>query len=59
MLHGARAWAYMDNRSHVVPEDLQAVLPAVVAHRLTPSGTASGVERNDLVAHLLQQVAIP
>lgn len=59
MLHGARAWAYMDNRKHVVPEDIQAVLPAVVAHRLVPVNTASDVDRSDLVTHLLQQVAIP
>ena len=30
MLHGARAWAFMDGRDHVTPEDLQTVLPAIV-----------------------------
>jgi MoxR-like ATPase len=59
MLHGARAWAYMDGRNHVLPEDLQTVLPSVVAHRLNPAGELGGAGRNDLVAHLLQQVAIP
>lgn len=59
MLHGARAWAYMDDRNHVVPEDLQTVLPAIIAHRLSPSGEPGGASRNDLVARLLQQVAIP
>ena len=35
-------WAAMHNRGHVVPEDLQMVLPAVAAHRLVPSGDYSG-----------------
>lgn len=59
MLHGARAWAYMDDRKHVVPEDLQTVLPSIVAHRLSPAGELSGANRTDLVTRLLQQVAIP
>ena len=60
LLHGARAWAYMDGRKNVLPEDLQAVLPAVVAHRLAAAngdgGTGSGAR---LAEQLLQQVAIP
>ncbi len=59
MLHGARAWAYMDDRNHVLPEDLQAVLPSIIAHRLSPAGELGSTSRSDLVAHLLQQVAIP
>ncbi|MGN8199725.1 AAA family ATPase [Salinisphaera sp. RV14] len=31
----AQAWALIDGRDHVLPEDVQAVLPAVVDHRLT------------------------
>ncbi|MES1937963.1 AAA family ATPase [Salinisphaera hydrothermalis] len=30
----AQAWALIDGRDHVLPEDVQAVLPAVVDHRL-------------------------
>ncbi|MEY4597473.1 MAG: hypothetical protein RLZZ445_270 [Pseudomonadota bacterium] len=60
LLQGARAWAYTDGRKMVLPEDLQAVLPAVVAHRLAAAGTnssqASGAQ---LAEQLLQQVAIP
>ncbi|RPJ47440.1 MAG: MoxR family ATPase [Betaproteobacteria bacterium] len=59
MLQGSRAWAYMDGRNHVLPEDLQTVLPAIVAHRLTPAGEMRSTSRNDLAAQLLQQVAIP
>ncbi len=59
MLQGARAWAFMDGRDHVVPEDLQAVLPAIVGHRLSPAGGPGAAGRNELVAGLLEQVAIP
>ncbi|MGA0033265.1 MAG: AAA family ATPase [Burkholderiales bacterium] len=59
MLHAARAWAFMDGRDHMVPEDMQAVLPAVVGHRLNPSTGPGTTNRDDLVAALLQQVSIP
>lgn len=34
LLQAARAWALMAGRHHVLPEDIQAVLPHVVEHRL-------------------------
>jgi MoxR-like ATPase len=42
LLECARTWAVMQNRAHVVPEDLQMVLPAVASHRLVPSGDYAG-----------------
>ena len=40
LLAAARAWALIDHRDHVLPEDLQAVLPSVAAHRLHLPTTA-------------------
>lgn len=34
LLRSAKAWALMNGRGHVVPEDVQTVLPPVVEHRL-------------------------
>ena len=34
LLAAARAWSLLDRRDHVVIDDVQAVLPAVVEHRL-------------------------
>lgn len=34
LVRAARAWALMEGRHHVLPEDIQAVLPYVVEHRL-------------------------
>ncbi len=42
LLECARTWAVMQNRGHVVPEDLQMVLPAVASHRLVPSSDHAG-----------------
>ncbi|MEM8561704.1 MAG: AAA family ATPase [Pseudomonadota bacterium] len=42
LLECARTWAVMQNRGHLVPEDLQMVMPAVAAHRLVPSGDYAG-----------------
>ena len=42
LLESAKTWAVMHNRGHVVPEDLQMVMPAVASHRLVPSGDYAG-----------------
>lgn len=34
LLQCAKSWAMIHGRAHVVPEDIQAVMPAVLAHRL-------------------------
>ncbi len=34
LLHASKAWALIENRDYVIPEDVQAVLPAVTNHRL-------------------------
>lgn len=58
LLSAAKAWAYLDNREYVLPEDIQAVFIPVVAHRLEFSQSASGnVEQ--LIAELLASVAVP
>lgn len=56
LLHAAQAWALVTGRDYVLPEDVQAVLPAVIGHRL--------ISRNDTTSsdwpqQLIQQVAIP
>jgi MoxR-like ATPase len=56
--HAAQSWAYIGGRDHVEPEDVQAVLPSTVAHRLRP---AAGVTPSDeaWAARILGQVPIP
>lgn len=54
LLTAAKAWAYMDHRDAVIPEDIQAVLPAVAGHRLSADTRNS----DEIVAPLLKKVAI-
>jgi MoxR-like ATPase len=61
LLQAARAWAMLDGRNHVLPDDVQAVLTAVAGHRLRPAkGVATGHRaRAELVAELSKSVAVP
>ena len=59
LLHAARAWALMVGRGHVVPEDVQAVLPAVVGHRLVSASEVTHANGVDVAQHLIKQVPIP
>lgn len=59
LLRGARAWALLNGRGHVVPEDVQSVLPAVVEHRLHAQAAAmDAADGAALVDRLLRQVAV-
>ena len=57
LVHAARAWALIEGRDKVIPEDVQAVLPGVAGHRLRPAHDAA--RRFDLGATLLAAVPIP
>lgn len=58
LLRAARAWALLHRRSHVLPEDVQVVLPAVVGHRLHPGEDNLEQSTTDLVGCLLNAVAL-
>ena len=56
LLRSARAWALLDGRRSVIPEDVQAVTPAVVGHRLREDGDAAGADPGE---RLVAAVPIP
>jgi len=58
LLACSRAWAFIENRSHVVPEDVQAVLPSVVEHRLREAADFSGHGGTALAQRLLTKVDV-
>lgn len=58
LVRAAQAWAMMAGRQQVLPEDVQAVLPAVAGHRLHGSAAATG-GAVDAAADLLAAVPIP
>jgi MoxR-like ATPase len=57
IVHTARAWAMLEGRDKVIPEDVQAILPGVAAHRLRPAHDSQ--RRVDVGAQLLAAVPIP
>lgn len=56
LLAAARAWAMLEQRDYVIPEDVQAVLPAVVSHRLRASEDPAGHGGGGLAQWLLNEV---
>jgi MoxR-like ATPase len=59
LLRAAQAWAFLHGHAGVLPEDLQAVLPAVVGHRLRPRDPADGRSPVEVAAALVKSVPIP
>ena len=55
LLAASRAWALLAGRAMVVPEDVQAVFPAVAGHRLA-GGARAGAEQAQA---LIRAVALP
>lgn len=55
----AQAWALIDGRNAVLPEDIQAVLAAVVTHRLQPEDATSRADHARMAQQLLESVPIP
>jgi MoxR-like ATPase len=58
LLRAAQAYAFIAGRDGVLPEDVQAVLPAVVAHRLERREASRGTEA-DLATELIRAVPVP
>jgi MoxR-like ATPase len=56
----SRAHAWLRGSDHVLPEDVQAVVPDCLRHRIILSyeAHADGVTADDVLAELLQQVAV-
>jgi MoxR-like ATPase len=57
LVRAAQAWAHIEGRKAVFPEDVQAVLPAVVAHRLERREAGGG--GNAVAAELVRSVPVP
>lgn len=55
LLGAARAWALLSGRTHVLPEDVQALFVPLAAHRLLP---VRGTDGDTLARQLLAEVAV-
>jgi len=59
LLAAARAWALLDGRGAVIPEDVQAVLPGVASHRLQGVQDVQTSNGEKLTRELIEAVPIP
>jgi MoxR-like ATPase len=57
MLRAAKAWALLSNRDYVIPEDIQAILPACVVHRLSASEFGGRLDEAAVARAILDHVA--
>lgn len=55
LLRAAKAWALVHGREHLIPEDVQAVLPSVLDHRLADAANQTG---HGVSAQILQKIAV-
>ncbi|HPJ51397.1 MAG: MoxR family ATPase [Flavobacteriales bacterium] len=61
ILMGSKARAALEGRDFVTPEDVQAVVPPVLRHRvqLTPEREMEGLTPDQVIALLVKQVEVP
>jgi MoxR-like ATPase len=59
ILRSAQAWALLDGRDFVQPEDIQAVLAATVGHRLHPGDDFAALGTDEIAEALVKSVPVP
>jgi MoxR-like ATPase len=56
LLKAAKALAALDGRDHALPDDVQALAPSVLPHRLLLAPDAARISRADLVRETIERV---
>lgn len=61
LMRGAKAWAALDGRDFVTPEDLRAVAPSALRHRLllTPEQQMEGRTPDAVIEQVFEEVEVP
>jgi MoxR-like ATPase len=61
LLRACRAWAALDGRDFVIPDDVQTLAGPVLAHRLLPSAEATVAQQTPerVMASIIEQVPLP
>jgi MoxR-like ATPase len=58
----AQAYAMVENRKHVIPDDIKRLAVPVLAHRIVPRGSLPGADRSgaeELINRLLADIVVP
>jgi MoxR-like ATPase len=58
LVRAAKAWALLDGRAFVSPDDVRSLAPAVLAHRiiLSPEAEMDGLSGAEVVREVLSEV---
>jgi MoxR-like ATPase len=56
LLKAAKALAALDGRDHALPDDVQALAPSILPHRLLLAPDAAGTDRAGVVRDALERV---
>lgn len=61
LYQSAQAWAAIQDRSYVLPDDVKAMAPSVITHRLmiSPQAQLRGRKPEELVADIVDSVPVP
>ena len=61
MAHAAKAYAYLQNRAYVLPEDVRAICMDVMRHRigLSYQAEAENITQESIVNQILNKVQVP
>ncbi len=59
LLRAGQAWALISGHKGVRPEDVQAVLPSVIGHRVKPRDDSVPQRPDEIGDHVLESVPIP
>ena len=61
LMKGGKAWAMLQNRDYVIPDDIKYIAVATLAHRvlLTPSARMREVTQHGVITDVLNQVSVP
>ena len=60
-MRAAQAWALIEGRDYVTPDDVKLMAPLVLCHRLVmlPSAQLAGVKASAVVESVLKRVPVP
>jgi MoxR-like ATPase len=61
ILRLSRAWAYLEGRNYVIPDDVKAVAKPALTHRLVlkPEYEVEGISAEKIVGDMLNKVQVP
>ncbi|MFB6188151.1 MAG: AAA family ATPase, partial [Halobacteriaceae archaeon] len=61
LFEGSRAYAVLEGRDYVTPDDIKQIAQPILAHRLvlTPDATVEEVQKRDVIAEVLDETPVP